>query len=105
VKKGDIILIAYPFTDLTGSKLHPALILYNTLHDFTACFITTQIDSIASTDILLKANKLNSLKKNSVIRTGKIANIDKKLAKGLLGNLIPSEIEELNIRLRELFSL
>mgnify|MGYP003344528084 CR=1 FL=1 len=39
--KGDIVLIPFPFTDLTGSKLRPALILATTEHDVTVAFITT----------------------------------------------------------------
>ena len=41
--KGDIVLINFPFTDLSGSKLRPAVILADTALDFTVCFITTQL--------------------------------------------------------------
>ena len=39
--KGDIVLITFPFTDLSGSKLRPAVILAETISDITVCFITT----------------------------------------------------------------
>ena len=35
--KGDIILVTFPFTDLTGSKLRPAVILAETAIDITVC--------------------------------------------------------------------
>lgn len=38
--KGDIVLLSFPFTDLSGSKLRPAIILTETALDITACFIT-----------------------------------------------------------------
>lgn len=41
--KGDIILIPFPFTDLTGNKLRPAVILVETPLDLTVSFITTQL--------------------------------------------------------------
>jgi mRNA interferase MazF len=33
--KGDILLITFPFTDLTGSKLRPAVVLAETTLDIT----------------------------------------------------------------------
>lgn len=105
MNKGDIVLVSFPFTNLTGSKFRPAVVLYDTSLDFTACFITTQIDKKELTDILIKANQTNGLKIDSAIRTSKIATIDKQLAKGLLGSLDQSEIEELNTQLRKLLSL
>jgi len=86
--KGDIVLITFPFTDLSGNKLRPAVILAETSMDFTVCFITTQIGWQEPTDILLTPTNANGLKKQSLIRTSKIATLDKSLAKGLLGRLI-----------------
>ena len=105
MNKGDIVLVSYPFTNLTGSKFRPAVILYDASLDFTACFITTQFDKKESTDILIKANQTNGHKMDSMIRTSKIATIDKQLAKGLLGTLSQSEIEELSTQLRKLLAL
>ena len=52
--KGDIVLITFPFTDLSGSKLRPAVVLADTSLDITVCFITTQIGWQEPTDVLLQ---------------------------------------------------
>ncbi len=85
--KGDIVLITFPFTDLSGSKLRPALVLADTNLDLTVCFITTQIQWQEPTDILLIPNPNNRLRIQSLIRISKIATLDRVLAKGLLGKL------------------
>lgn len=41
--KGDIILISFPYTDLTGVKIRPAVILMETEQDVTVAFVTSQL--------------------------------------------------------------
>ena len=103
--KGDIVLITFPFTDLTGSKLRPAVIVSQTNTDLTVSFITTQVHWQEPTDVILSPNASNGLKKQSLIRTGKIATLDRTLAKGLLGRLMQIELNDLNDKLRVLFQL
>ncbi len=103
--KGDIVLITFPFTDLTGQKLRPAIVLANTNLDITVCFITTQIQQQENTDIELIPTSINGIRKQSIVRTSKIATLDKKLAKGLLGRLTMNEISELNSKLKKLLDL
>lgn len=103
--KGDIVLVTFPFTDLSGSKLRPAVIIAETLQDLTLCFITTQIQWQEPTDLQILPTQLNGLKKLSLIRTSKIATLDKTMAKGLLGQLTTLEIDSLNIQLKILLKL
>ena len=103
--KGDVVLITFPFTDLSGSKLRPAVVLAQTNLDLTVCFITTQIQWQEQSDILLHPNTTNGLKGSSLIRLSKIATLDKSLSKGLLGRLNQNELSELNSKLKLLFHL
>jgi mRNA interferase MazF len=103
--KGDIVLITFPFTDLSGNKLRPAVILIDSPTDITLCFITTQTQWQETFDIIIEPSETNGLRKHSLIRTNKIATLDKTLAKGLLGKLTQKEIEQLNKNLRSIFQL
>jgi len=103
--KGDIVLITFPFTDLSGTKLRPAVILTDSNFDVTVCFVTTQIQWQEPTDVVLLPNLTNRLKKQSLIRTSKIATLDRSLMKGLLGKLTSNEVTEFNSKLKLLFQL
>src|ERR1035437_9838614 len=85
MQKGDVILIVFPFTDLSGNKLRPALILAETPADLTVLFITTQLKWKEETDVLLYPDNNNGIKKQSLLRISKIATLDKILVKGRLG--------------------
>lgn len=78
--KEDVVLIPFPFTDLTGNKNRPALILVVSENDITVAFITTQTRWEEKFDIELSPAKTNGIKKKSLIRLSKIATIDKELA-------------------------
>jgi mRNA interferase MazF len=103
--KGDILLVTFPFTDLSGTKLRPAVVLNETTQDVTVAFITSQIDWNEPTDLFLQPSEKNGLKKASLIRTNKIATLSLKLVAGLLGKLSQLEISELDKRLKIIFQL
>ncbi len=103
--KGDLVLITFPFTDLSGSKLRPAVVLSKTNLDLTVCFITTQIQWQEPSDVILNPNSTNGLKATSLIRLSKIATLDKSMSKGILGRLNQNELSELNIKLKLLFQI
>ncbi|MFY7664827.1 type II toxin-antitoxin system PemK/MazF family toxin [Flavobacterium sp.] len=97
--------MTFPFTNLSGSRLRPAIVFIENDLDITVCFITTQTSRQEETDFILKPNSTNGIKKESLVRTGKIATIDKNFAKGLLGRLSKSEIAVLNENLKIVLQL
>lgn len=103
--KGDIILISFPFTDLSASKNRPAVVLMETEQDVTVAFITSQLKWQDQFDMILEASIENGLKLNSLLRLTKLATIDKQLILGKLGELMPYEIRILNDRLITLLKL
>lgn len=103
--KGDIILIPFPFSDLSGSKLRPVVVLLESLNDITVCFITSQFKWQEPTDIPIQPDDKNGIKVSSLIRLNKIATLDKKLAIGKIGALNKDQTEDLNNKLKILFQL
>ncbi len=103
--KGDIILVPFPFTDLSGSKTRPALVLHTDERDATVAFISSQAEITEPTDILLKPDELNGLKRVSVIRLGKLATLDRDIVLGKLGELSKEQLGSVNHNLIALFKL
>ncbi len=105
MKKGDIVLLPFPFTNLKGFKKRPAVILYNDDIDIVVTFITTKLKWSENTDVLLKPNNDNRLKKISIIRTNKLATLDIELVIGKLGELSENNLNELNSKLKQVLGL
>jgi mRNA interferase MazF len=105
MKKGSVVLIPFPFTDLKGSKIRPAVVLSKNALDVTICFITSELKWKTEYDIPVFPSVDNGLKAESLIRTGKIATIDSSLVLGELGELSDIEISELNKGLKKLFQI
>ena len=105
MKQSDIVLVPFPFTDLSGNKVRPALVLIVTTLDVTLSFITTQLQWQEPTDLLLTPGSQNGLKKVSLIRLSKLATIDFNLVQGRLGTLGINELAAVHQNLRLLLQL
>jgi len=105
VKKGDILLIPFPFTDLTGQKNRPALVLITADTDITVAFVTSQIKWQDEHDLKLEPSTENGLKKTSLVRLSKLATIYNELVIGKLGSLTETDIQQLNKNLIKLLQL
>jgi mRNA interferase MazF len=105
MKKGTVVLIPFPFTDLTGSKIRPAVVLVNNEIDVTICFITSEFKWKTDYDVSILPSENNGLKALSLIRISKIATIDSALVLGELGELSNTEIVELNKGLKKMLQL
>jgi mRNA interferase MazF len=90
-KKWDVILVPFPFTDLSSAKRRPALIVspdaYNAGKDVVIAYITSQINSpLRLGDYKLQKWNEAGLPKPSMVRM-KFATIDKTIIVKILGNL------------------
>ncbi len=105
MKKGDIVLIPFPFTDLSGQKNRPALVLVSSEYDLTVAFITSQQKWADECDLTVNPSSTNGLKSISLIRLSKLSTLDKSLALGKLGSLGTSELKIVDQNLLKLFQL
>lgn len=90
-QRGDILLIRFPFTDLSGSKRRPAVLLSHFSPDVVVAFISSVVPSpLEPSDVLLLPTPSNGLKNQSVLRLHKIATLEERLITRRLGRLSQS---------------
>jgi len=92
--KGDIVILPFPFTDLSGSKRRPALVLSDLRgDDMILCQITSKPTgdlfalSIRSEDFVS-----GSLPKGSFIRPSRIFTADKHIVFRKIGQVTPERL-------------
>ena len=98
----------FPFTDLSGHKVRPALVLHSEERnsDFIACFISSKPkNKISRTDIKIEPTFQNGLKVNSIIKVAKIATLEKRIILGEIGSIDQKTMKGLNSKLKNVFGL
>lgn len=111
MERGDIVLVRFPFTDLSGSKLRPALVVAfeNKYGDVILAFISSGVKETGNTDFVLKEGNgdfsKTGLKKTSVFKMGKLATLSKDLLSGKIGSVSPRLQEKLDEKLRKALRL
>ena len=108
--KAKIVLIHFPFTDLTNSKLRPALVLHESEHDVVVAFISSKVPvHLQDSDFLISMEHpfflSTGLKVTSVIKFDKIATVSKDLIEGEIGEITRDLADECNLFLRRIFIL
>jgi len=108
--KGKIVLVPFPFTDLSATKLRPALVLHEGERDVIVAFISSRIPPKPSdTDVIITQDHpefpLTGLKVDSVIKLDKVATLSKNLIIGEIGEIGPKLKDEINEKLRKVFQI
>jgi mRNA interferase MazF len=105
IQRGDIVYTPFPFSDLTGQKFRPALVLGVDGDLVIVCFISSKQPSENLSLVRVMPNEENGLLKPSTIVVSKLISLDKKVLIGRLGTLDRVLFEEVNRRLLEVFEL
>jgi len=104
--KGKIVLVPFPFTDLSALKKRPALILVERDMDVLVAFISSQIPLTRGPGMIIITTDLpefskTGLKKNSVIHIDKLATLSKAIILGEIGELGPKLKKMVNKAIRQ----
>ena len=107
--RGKIVLIHFPFTDLSAAKLRPALVIHESDKDVVVAFISSKVTKyILDSDLLIPSTHPSfsgtGLKVASVIKFDKVATIAKDLIEGEIGTIDRQLEEECNSKLSRIFS-
>lgn len=107
MSSGKIVLIPFPFTDLAGQKVRPALVVHVSRgEDCIVAFISSGIPKKKYPfDVVIKASKQNGLKSDSVIKVDKLATLQKKIVLGELGAIESSTHKTVRVILKKVFQL
>lgn len=111
--KGTIVLTPFPFTNLSGMKRRPAVIVSSsqkTGDDVIVAFISSVVaEPVKDTEYILEINhpdfKETGLKKRSVFKMDKVVAIEKGIIIGEIGKVSDSILQELSKRLKIAFDL
>jgi mRNA-degrading endonuclease toxin of MazEF toxin-antitoxin module len=107
---GSVVLVPFPFTDLSGRKRRPALVVspegfYD--KDLILCAITSQLPKrFSEWEISLESREMveEKLPKKSVIKVGKLFTMHRNLIARRFGTVKPHKLEVVLGKLRALFS-
>jgi mRNA interferase MazF len=108
-KRGDIVLVPFPFTDLSSSKKRPALVVspdpYNAqMQDLVVVAITSQLTHENAITIEPSDCVDGTLPKTSVVKLTKLFTIHSTLIIKRICALTPEKLEQVLSDLRRFFS-
>jgi len=101
---GEVVLVPFPFSDLSASKLRPALLLAHAGRDDWLCLQITSRPYADPFAIEITPDDFvhGSLQRVSYIRPGKVFTAHQSLFQGSVGRINPERLEQVRSRVVEL---
>jgi mRNA interferase MazF len=97
---GDLVLVAFPFTGSAQNKNRPALVILDTGDaDVVLARVTTQVYQ-TSHDVTITEWRGAGLAAASIVRTHKLAPIEKALIRRQVGSLTPADRQRVSAAMR-----
>ncbi|MFA6022270.1 MAG: type II toxin-antitoxin system PemK/MazF family toxin [Rhodospirillales bacterium] len=106
-RPGQIVLVPFPYADLSGAKLRPVLLLCKTssrFDDWLVCMVSSQLQQAeADFDELVSPSDsdfaTSGLKAASVVRISRLAVIEGALLAGCIGSIGDNRLAKIRQRL------
>jgi mRNA interferase MazF len=116
VKRGDIVLIDFPYSDRTGGKIRPALVvqsdIWNLQIDDTILAVITSsqhrrvgVSTQYSIDISTIEGQQTGLHFNSIVQCENLITQDQKLILQIISRLSDSAMQQIDICLKSVFGI
>jgi mRNA interferase MazF len=112
IAKGNVVLVEFPFTDLSQTKLLPAVVLALnlTIDEITLCFISSQqVDRLNVSEFALLDSDPDfpqtGLRISSKVRVTRITTLNRQLIVRRLGSLGKQHLQQLETSLIQAFQL
>ncbi len=106
MKTGDIIVVPYPYAEISNVKVRPALVITTTkdkYKDILVSPITSVVRGKAGDfEILLQPNKSNNLRAISIIKVDRIVTLKNEDVITILGKISISELKVFKEKFRKL---
>jgi mRNA interferase MazF len=112
VTKGDIVLVDFPFTDLSQTKLRPAVVLWISSigEDIAFCAITSQnVQNLSAEEFSIVSSEPEfqgtGLRVDSKVKVTRIATLNRQMVIRRLGKLGDKYLNTLNTKMIQAFQL
>ncbi|MBI2576653.1 type II toxin-antitoxin system PemK/MazF family toxin [Candidatus Woesearchaeota archaeon] len=104
---GDVVVLPFPFSDLSGSKKRPALIIAALAgDDVVLCQITSEARTDEYSVVLIDPDfKAGRLQVESRIRPNRIFTADKSIISYKIGSLKETKMKDVEQKLKLIFGL
>jgi mRNA interferase MazF len=110
--KHKIVLVPFPFDDLSSTKVRPAACLTDKIKPYghvVLAFITSKIANPGNSDLVVDSPAgdfaITGLKVSSTIRLHRLMTVSSTIIKRQLGRLSQKQSSDIEDRLRKLFEL
>ena len=114
MKRGDVVIVDYPFSDARGSKVRPALVVQADdknaqLSDTIIALITSRLHRTLDTHVLIDIStpdgQQSGLRLRSEVQCENLCTIDQKFILGVIGAMSKSTMREVDDCLRRALGL